>query len=271
MISLSFFNLSPRPDKDDAYLEAKASSIVTRLKMENLAVARFLQCEVQLKLHSIPENKSSAWDASTPPYEVVLDSNSDKYFEFKYPNSGNPKIIKPTDALLPGYVVNSNDKIYHFVYCLDKPIEESGANIQTPCIYGSTKKPAYVVSFAPIPSRWVSKIDHSPLPTFLGYLSEEDKFGGAAGYTKCSSQNNCQLLGMASHSAKVEKIKVDGSETIKKSYIKIAADSPIWSNNTFMGEELNCTANNNPCMLIYRPLRETGGKNYCRELIKQAE
>ena len=258
MITLSFFNLSPRPDKDDSYLEAKASTIVSRLKMENLAVARFLQCEVQFRLHT------DGWDAN-PPIPIVLSADN----EFVYENG----TVNSLDALPPGYIINEDDNIKHYVYCLDKPIDQTGALVLNPCIYGSTKKPAYVVSFAPIPDRWISKVasdgTYAPTPAFLSYLGAEDKYSGTAGYTKCKAANNCQLLGVASHDVNLEKVDVNGVKVEKKTYVKIAQDSPVWNNAEF--NTLGCKSANTPCMLIYRPLNEKGGKGLCRKLITPQE
>ena len=92
MIGLSFFNLSPRPDKENAYTEVKASTAVTRFKLENMAMTRFMQCEVLLGLHT------NNWDSDKSPFQVTMDSS------FQYTVNGESITVTPQDSLPIGYV-----------------------------------------------------------------------------------------------------------------------------------------------------------------------
>lgn len=284
MIGLNFFNLSVRPDKDGAYAEVKASVNVTRFKLENMAVARFLQCETLLRLHSTPAagtstaNLSSAWDSGAPPYKINLFAGDEVktasdyrelgYFEFKYEADEEIIEVKPADALPQGYSGGVADvKPYHFIYCMDRPIEQSGARVLNECRYGSVLYPTYVVSFAEIPGRWLShSVDRAPLPVFVKYLSDETSFSGVAGYTYCDEgTGKCALKGLRATKATIqiteETDSISNSDFIQENAID--ENSVIWQNSKF--QEI-CGDTNTPCMLMYKMMPTTDEKAYCRKM-----
>lgn len=262
MIGLSFFNLSPRPDKEDAYTEIKASTIVTRFKLENAALVRFLQCDTLLYLHT------NNWDAGSPPYRVSVDSSDASYFTFAYSVKGKTVTLRPEDSLPIGYdagaaVLDAGQTMHHYLYCMDRPLEQSGAHIMSPCQYGSVEHPVYMVSFARIPSRWLSKAENdnnAPLPVFLRYLADETKFNGVAGYTECSN-GHCVLKGVAAQKALLQD-NVNGVV-----YTQISPDSPLWSIN----EDFNttCGSANTPCMFMYKMMPVADENAFCRQTILQ--
>lgn len=269
MIGLNFFNLSVRPDKEGSYTEVKASSIVTRFKLENMALVRFLQCETLLRLHT------DNWDAGSPPYRFSVDStDTTNYKTFTYypPNQNlitpehSELVFKPEDSLPAGYqgdaaVLDNGQVMHHYLYCMDRPLEHSGAHVMSPCQYGSVEHPVYMVSFAQIPSRWLTKDGrNAPLPVFLRYLSDEKKFSGVAGYTECSS-GHCVLRGVAAQKAPLQESE---SGVV---YTQISPDSPLWSINGDFNE--TCGAANTPCMFMYQKMPTTDEKSYCRRLLLQ--
>lgn len=254
MIGLSFFNLSPRPDKENAYTEVKASTAVTRFKLENMAMTRFMQCEVLLGLHT------NDWDSGSSPFQVTMDSR------FQYSVNGENITVAPQDSLPIGYNASAADvSAQHYLYCMDSPLEQSGSAIAEECHFGSDIFPTYMISFAPIPNRWLSKDgNNTPLPVFLKYLSDETKFSGVAGYTKCNG-TTCELIGVASHRAVVYlENPEDQTVPTKVETGQIAKNSPIWANPQFNSM---CGAVNKPCMFMYRKMPTTDEKAYCRNLL----
>ena len=256
MVALSFYNLTPRSDKDNSFSEIKAATLANRFKIENNAVARLLQCEVLMNLHTTP------WD-TVKPSPIDLTSNN---FDFGY--------TKPEDNLPVGYQLSNNEEyrsfeIYHYVYCLDKKAEEKGAQIMTPdCQYGSSAHPTYVVSFAKIPFRYLTKNSDrpEPLPSFLKYLADETNGSGVAGWADCvgsESSYTCTLKGRSAY-------KFSGKTTVKNNanqMIDVRAeramlpiDSVLYHNPDFADECIT----DQPCMFMYRQMPTTDKGAYCR-------
>ena len=156
MIGLSFFNLSPRPDKENAYTEVKASTAVTRFKLENMAMTRFMQCEVLLGLHT------NNWDNGRSPFQITMNSS------FQYSVNGNNITVRPQDSLPIGYNASAvSVNAQHFLYCMNSPLEVETSAILDKCQFGSDVYPTYMISFAPIPERWLSKDgNNTPLRSY---------------------------------------------------------------------------------------------------------
>lgn len=249
MIALSFFNLSPRQDKDNTFSEIKAASLVTRFKVENLAVMRYLQCDTLLRLHT------QEWDTrQSPPYKVDITN----------PNPFNFDYTSLTEVLPTGYkpnVVALDAK--HYLYCMDRPVEESGAQNLEVCRFGSTIYPTYAVSFAEIPDRWLSKDGKkTPLPAFVNFLTDKAQFGGIAGYTECFADGTCALKGGNAHHI-VANIDDATNKTGDIEVNLIARDSVLWQNAEFQ----SMCGYNKPCMFMYRMMPTTDEKAYCQRLL----
>ena len=254
MVALSFFNLSPRQDKDNSFSEIKVASLVSRFKVENLAVTRYLQCDTILRLHT------NNWDASAPPY--LVDITKPDPFEFKNAYTG---ISYPSlqDVLPIGYRPNAVAlEAFHYLYCMDQPIENAGAQSLDECRFGSIQYPTYVISFASIPSRWLSKDGtNTPLPAFVNFLTDSAKFGGIAGYVECDADEGCAMKGGAARHASID-IDDDTKITEEVKVSLIPRNSVIWQNSKF--QEVCGTGN--PCMFMYRMMPTTDQKSYCRQI-----
>ncbi len=254
MVALSFFNLSPRQDKENSFSEIKVASIVSRFKVENLAVARYLQCDTILRLHT------NNWDASAPPYSIDIKQADPFNFKTAYQGINYPSL---QEVLPIGYKANEASlNAKHYLYCMDRQLEVAGAQQLDECRFGSAQYPTYVVSFAQIPDRWLSKDgSNTPLPAFVQFLSDKSHFGGIAGYTECDADYTCKLKGGgARHLVADIDDDTKGSEGISVNLID--RNSTIWQNTKF--REL--CGQNIPCMFMYRKMPTTDEKAYCRKI-----
>ena len=259
MTALSFFNLSPRYDKDNAFSEIKASSLVTRFKTENNAVVKTYKCENIRKLHT------NEWDG------VGNKIGNRACYKVNFPDV-DFGYIKLTDNLPIGYDSEAVGlTVYHYIYCMDRQVEEEGAEVLNECRFGSNVYPTYAVSFAQIPTRWLSKqafedadgnaLEVEPLPAFVKYLSDETGIGGVAGWTECSV-GGCSLKGLESRKANVI---VDDEHNVNENleYGHIDYNSPLWENEDF---KTVCRANT-PCMFIYKVIPNYDEGTYCTTIV----
>ena len=263
MVALSFFNLSPRRDKDNAYNEIKTATIINRFRLENNAVVRLLQCETLMNMHT------KGWDSGDAPYKIELTTTDDEgntvsndAFDFEY--------TSPAENLPVGYQADPNFQIYHYVYCLDIPAEnrnpDTGAApaIMRPCQYGSAVHPTYVVSFAVIPMRFLAKNAAAgelpePLPMFVKYLADETKGQGIAGWLDCNAAGTCELKGNASYQV-TNLINDETNEAVGNKRGVLPPNSVLFNNPDFAATCLTTQ----PCMFLYRKMPTTDERAYCR-------
>ena len=263
MAALSFFNLSPRRDKDNTYSEIKTATIVNRFRLENNAVTRLLQCETLMNMHS----GNPQWDAGDAPYRINLTA-TDTAEDGTTVYVSNPALdfgyTTPADNLPVGYESDPNFTVYHYVYCLDRPAEESGAEIMRPCQYGSMVHPTYVVSFALVPTRYLVKnaaadgtID--PLPMFVKYLADETKGQGIAGWLTCTAAGSCEFKGSSSFQV-TNIINDETNEAVTNKRSNLPLNSVFFDNADFR----NVCLTTQPCMFLYRKMPTTDENAYCR-------
>lgn len=164
MVALSFFNLSPRSDKEGYITEGKASAVVTRFRIEHVAAMRATECDLI--------NKRSPTDM----YNVI---NVDMQDE-------NVRAFLPV-----GYRSLDNFMPKHNIYCLADRIEMS-PELSTSCALSANR---YLISYAKIPDRWITKSGDrvSPLPALTNYLAKNKVAGGIFGWTICDAENGCTL------------------------------------------------------------------------------
>ena len=150
MVAFSFYNLSPRMDKDNSIAETKASVLVARLKIENKAIAEAFKCDLMYNAGS---------------YEMTVAKDIDI-------NKDKPMYGCTIEASLPiGYKVEES-QILHQIICLDNDISNPNAKI-TNCAGLSSTYPEYIFSFMQIPDRWLTKDGtNQPLPALLNHLSD---------------------------------------------------------------------------------------------------
>jgi hypothetical protein len=222
--------------------------------VENLAVTRYLQCDTILRLHT------NNWDASYPPYFVDIKQADPFDFKNAYEEVNYPSL---QEVLPIGYKANDTAlSAKHYVYCMDRQLEAAGAQILDKCRFGSVQYPTYIISFAQIPDRWLSKDgSNTPLPAFVQFLSDKAHFGGIAGYTECDADYTCKLKGGG---ARHIVANIDDATKISEgvSVNLIDRDSIVWRNTEFR----NLCGQNKPCMFMYRMMPTTDEKSYCRKI-----
>lgn len=169
MVALSFFNVTPRADKDNAVSEIRTSIIVQRFKAEHLALTKTLECEM------IYNNASYSSPTS-------INTNFDVgYTSFR-------------KNLPVGYDLNVGGiTIYHKLVCMTLQIVDENARVQPSCA-GSPGR--YAISFAQIPDRWITKDAGNtvPLPALVNFLAKEKRIGDNYGWVKCNV-GECMLVG----------------------------------------------------------------------------
>lgn len=259
MVALSFYNLSPRSDKENVFSEIKTATIINRFRIENNAVTRLLQCETMMNMHS----GTPQWDAGNAPYKIEL-TTSGSGGTVTFNDALDFGYTSPEENLPVGYQPDQNFQIYHYVYCLDYTAETPGAAVMHPCQYGSTVHPTYVVSFALIPMRYLVKnaaadgtID--PLPMFGKYLADETKGQGFAGWVTCNAAGTCEFKGASSYQVK-NVINDDANESVQNLRNILPTNSVFFNNADFR----NVCLTTQPCMFLYRKMPTTDENAYCR-------
>ena len=164
MIALSFFNLSPRPDKESVFTETKALTEITRFRLEHYAFARAAECK-------------------------MINSVLDKVIT-EFPESNNDVDLKNWKDNLPiGYALNEADiDGQHIIYCLKGELEHGGSPKLAQTCLNTTENPAfrYAVSFRPVPDRWITKNSGDPIPSLLKAMSKQYVKGTIMGITDCA-------------------------------------------------------------------------------------
>lgn len=242
MVAFSFLNISPRRDKENVFIEARAIADASRFRAEHLAFYRLIECE--LINNAYPYNASN----------TVYDSEA----------SGNR--AKLQNNLPIGYELNAGTTVYHRVYCIkdNKKLGDSGAEF-TDCNGSSSR---YAVSFWKIPDRWISKEMQTitdtanntfevamPLPEFNNVMSRETTMIRNTGWTVCNN-NLCQLMGRTAtrmsydkHAGDADKVKLE----------KFWFPEGIFNDTDFT----NACTSATPCLFAYDRLKTTDNSGRC--------
>lgn len=256
MVALSFFNLSPRPDKDHSMNELKAATVVNRFKAEHLAMARYMECEI------VKQTNNSNWDGSVggrtsvaAPVEVQYSGNDSS----TVPNLAYTKV----SCYLPqGYDYSSAVRVKHFIYCIDGKAEDVGDRNYVAC---DKTRDRYLVSYAQIPDKWLSheRIDgksRTPAPLFMTFVSKATSAGSTYGWTDCID-NSCTLRGYSSRAGKYER---DEDKTQIYEYTLLSSKSILWSQ-----AKTDCRAH--PCLFAYMHLPVADVANHCYRLMQKTD
>ena len=184
MIALSFFNLSPRADKEGVFTEVKALSLISRFKIEHTAFSRVVECKLL---------NSTTSDGATGKFN---------------PENGVDKYIWENEALPIGYERGTDlSTIVHYHYCLVDDVELGGSPaLATNCLNSSeTPVHRYAVTFAKIPDRWLSKDNGDIIPVLNNALSKQYVKGSILGISTCAVNGentgieSCTFQGTASY------------------------------------------------------------------------
>ena len=162
MVALTFFNLSPRSDKDGYISEAKAASVVSRFRIEHVAAMQATECDLIMK-----RNPSSSQNIMEIEYEGL-------------------------QGFLPiGYQRVASFDPKHEIYCLAGKIESS-PELSVNCAVSSYR---YLISYVKIPDKWITKAgdEISPLPALTNFVAKSYVSGGMFGWTICDAENGCSL------------------------------------------------------------------------------
>lgn len=181
MVALSFYNLSPRSDKENVFSDVKAATVVNRFRIEHLAAMHAIECE-------LIKNGGSY---SNPTTKVTKDST---YGSTSF------------QANLPiGYdLAGSSLDITHKAFCFQENIirnpeaEKSGS---------CSSQNKYMVSYVPIPERWLSKKSRvyttsdgteyeivTPVPSFTNFMARDLSRMRNTGWVFCAG-GGCHLIG----------------------------------------------------------------------------
>lgn len=233
MVAFSFYNISPRADKENYINEAKTSIIVNRFKMEHSALVGTMRCEI------VRQNDNGNWRSGCQKEESL---------GCPIPTTIDLGYTKFTDNLPIGYEINTSAlDVTHYVFGLDKEVDKPDHAI----VIGSTAGHYYAVSFAQIPNRWVRKDEIAPLPSLNNFLSKNQDFGTIYGWADCDG-DDCQLRGVAT----------------KRTEGRILPNSTIWANRYFNEK---CKLSGVPCFFAYTKLRNTDIGRYCEKIIDEHE
>ena len=256
MVALSFFNLSPRQDKDHAVNEVKAATVVNRFKAEHMAISKYMECEI------VKQTNNSGWDGSEG---VRVSTNSP--VEIKY--SGNDNTTLPilsytkVSCYLPkGYDYSSSLQVKHFIYCLDGRPEEPGERHFVAC---DKTRDRYLVSYVQIPDKWLSNEEiagksRTPTPLFMGFVSKYTSSGSTYGWTDCVD-GSCVLRGYSSRSGRYNR---DEDKTQIYEYTILSENSILWSE---ANKENNCRAH--PCLFAYSRMPVSDVADHCYKIMKK--
>ncbi len=255
MVALSFFNLSPRQDKDHAVSEVKAATVVNRFKAEHLAMAKYMECEI------VKQTDNSDWDgiegartSANLPVEISYGGSA---------ASTSPRLsyTKVSCYLPQGYEYSDTD-IRHFIYCLDDDVEKTGTRQHVACNLTSKR---YLVSYMKIPDKWLSHEEiegksRTPNPMFMGFVAKPTSGGSTYGWTDCVD-DKCILRGYSSRSGKYNR---DENKTQIYEYTLLSGKSILWSE-----AKSDCRAH--PCLFAYMHLPVSDVANHCVRLMQKED
>ena len=257
MVALSFFNLSPRADKADAVAEIKATTLLNRFKIEHVALFKTFECESVLHIDSLQNAASGegGWTSGTQNHSVEIDVPADENGEV--PDLG---YMKYADNLPIGYDLSISPiarTVKHAVLCLTKPLEDNQAEYAN-CFNTGYR---YMLSYAPIPDRWLSKTQAEdenikPLPMLTNFMSDEGFSGVLYGWTECDD-DGCVLHGVSTVKREVQR---QNGRVNNVKYKNISKDSLVWNDENFS----NTCKTGIPCLFAYTRMSNNDKGSYCR-------
>ena len=252
MVALSFFNLSPRQDKDHSVNEVKAATVVNRFKAEHLAMARYMECEI------VKQTNNSNWDGAEGTRSSEAGPVEVKYNGKDSETEPALSYAKVSDFLPIGYDHSSAIQIKHLIYCIDDKAEADGDRHYVAC---NKTRDRYLVSYAQIPDKWLSHEEISgksrtPAPLFMTFVSKSTSGGSTYGWTDCMD-NTCILRGYSSRAGKYTR---DQNKTQIYEYTLLSGKSILWS-----VAKTDCRAH--PCLFAYMHLPVSDVANHCCRLM----
>lgn len=273
MVALSFFNVSPRADKENAVNEVKASLIINRFRAEHLAMARTMDCEIIRRLNN------TGWrDVNTEnPYDKVSVIPKNIALPYTRYVCNLPKGYEQNSAIL---------NVHHMVICLNKRIEDPDQETNLP-VNCSSAKYRYMVSYATIPDRWLSKDPDDldtygvarPLPLLVNLMAKATSYGCVYGWADCaevgtSSKVECDLRG---YNARVIRMQdalstATGTEPAEPfdptqvvfSFTVINKSAALWNATDF---KTMCNSSK-PCLVAYERFPTSDKAHHCQTLVK---
>ncbi len=319
MVALSFFNVAPRADKEHALNNVKAATIINRFNAEHSARLHTIECEIIYNQSTQQKNGGAGWDGAV---DGVRNSASGPVDVSNY----EPAYTTFKSYLPVGYAIGNNRKdgsgsnystsgMKQFVYCLADTIETEytpstpNNKVFVACNEKSDDRALnigdhrYLVSFAPIPDRWVSKdASKTPLPTFVNLLSTIPGASASFGWLEWVD-GKPKLHGVGAAASRAIKLKdkdhtfddkhkdlleqrlddnYNYKEDLKDSsgnastqarnekYVSevviIPDNSALWRNSAF---DSVCKTGN-PCMIAFEPFPKTDPACHCYNLIRDA-
>lgn len=273
MVALSFFNLSPRPDKDHALNEIKAATIVNRFKAEHKAMVKTIECEL------IKQSDNNNWDGDE--YNRTSATGA-----VELPHNINLPYTKFACHLPIGYQENSNVvSSTHLLFCLKHPIEQDnnytaspingqtaeadsvGPNGYVACNQTATNYSRYIVSFAPIEGKWLAKNGTKvPVPMLISFLSKNTSSGTVFGWTECDN-DGCMLHGVSAKGGRLAWNSVrdaDGNKQQFFQYLQLGKNAIFWNNAKF---RKTCIEDNPTCLFSYELAAVSESADHCDDMI----
>lgn len=278
MVALSFFNVSPRADKEHALNDIKAATVVNRFKAEHEAMLKNFNCEILFRMNTADQS-SVKWDGTSDDqnYRTSATGAVDiSAFNPAAVDSGAVRKLWYTDFKdhLPlGYLIGSRsagysmdkNQIHHMVVCLKKDATEATSDSDfiacnsTDTTYSKLAYHRYLVSFARIKDRWITHDETpTPLPTLVNLLSKTPGSTAVFGWTDCAtSSQGCLLRGQEAFTNASEMVYTDETYVDQKTGTTQKVQKPVpiilpsnaifWKNSVF---KQTCTASN-PCLFAY--------------------
>ncbi len=268
MVALSFFNVSPRADKENAVNEVKASLIINRFRAEHLAMARTMDCEIVRRLNN------TGWrDVDTEnPYDKVSIIPKNIALPYTRYECNLPLGYEQNSAIL---------NVHHMIICLNKKIEDPNqeGNLPVNC---SSAKFRYMVSYAAIPDRWLSKDESDienygvarPLPTLVNLMAKATSYGCVYGWADCAENSStskveCDLRGYNARVIHAQDAVSDSISAIEDltqkvfSFTTIDKAAPLWNATDF---KTLCNSAR-PCLVAYEKFPTTDRAHHCQKLV----
>lgn len=181
MVALISYNLSVRPDVDRAYMETRASTIVTKFRVQQNALKDYLSSFI------LPKDSAE----SAVPYSSGLTYAGGEFLWDK--SHGNSTTIALSAQDVEKYwpwgfepYPDTFSKVFCFKivsYDMDQDYAQSCEDVtgDNRCCTDTMSR-VYVISFQQIPSRWIAA-DGKPISDMRAALSKSEGYGYAIGYT----------------------------------------------------------------------------------------
>ncbi|MBP5352979.1 MAG: hypothetical protein J6Y91_04365 [Alphaproteobacteria bacterium] len=255
MVALSFMNISPRPDKDNAVNEVRAASVINRFRAEHTAMLRTIECEAILGIDTKkdPTDGSGGWTSNSEnsAVEITKDPNGD--YDLGY--------IKYSESLPVGYdLTNTAVNVKHYVFCVNGNLEKEGIGYAN-CLHTGRR---YFVSVMPVPNKWRAKTTNEngnimPLPLFSNFMTDEGFSGMSYGWTECNgnAMPECLLHG---RSAALRTSEMDAAGVYQRKYIVLPKNSIVWQVG---GIKDVCNKKDTPCLMVYTRIIGHDKGGYC--------